>query len=97
MVFGEAVDDVGEIGFGIEAIEDCRLQDGIEDSGAVAAGLRAEEEEDGMTVLRQASRLLYSRWPAFAFDAETGGQVDERVQRLYRSGCAQRDDLGSGC
>lgn len=40
-----AVDDVGEIGFGVEAVELGGLQHGVDDGGAVATGLGAEEQE----------------------------------------------------
>jgi hypothetical protein len=45
MAFGEAVDDIGEIGFGVEPIQFCGLKNGIENGRPVAAGLGAEEQE----------------------------------------------------
>ena len=45
MAPGHAVDDVGEIGFRIEAVELGALQHGVEDRGAFAAGIGSEEQE----------------------------------------------------
>ena len=45
MALGHAVDDIGEIGFGAEFVELCRLQHGIEDRGLVDAGFRAQKQE----------------------------------------------------
>ena len=39
-----AVDDVGEIGFWIEAVELCGFEDGVDDGDAVATSLGAEEQ-----------------------------------------------------
>ncbi|WBO60413.1 hypothetical protein GT370_06380 [Acidocella sp. MX-AZ03] len=40
-----AVDDIGEMGFRVEAVEFCGLEDGVDDGGALTVDLRAEEQE----------------------------------------------------
>ena len=40
---GDAADDVGEVGLGVDMVELAGLDDGVENRGAVAAGVGAEE------------------------------------------------------
>ena len=44
MSFCHVVDDVGEIGFGIEAVELGGFEHGVDDGGALTAGFGAEEQ-----------------------------------------------------
>ena len=43
-MFGDAGQHVAQVGFGIEAVECCRLQDGVDGGGALAAGIGAGEQ-----------------------------------------------------
>ena len=45
MAFGEPVDGVGEVGVGIEAVELGGFDEGVEDGGALAALVGADEQE----------------------------------------------------
>ena len=45
MSAGELVDDVGQVGFRVQAIELGALDQGVEDGGAFATGVGAEEQE----------------------------------------------------
>jgi hypothetical protein len=45
MAPGHTVGDIGEVGFGIELVEFCALENRIEHGGTFSSGMGAEEQE----------------------------------------------------
>jgi hypothetical protein len=97
---GHAVDHIGEVGFRIEAIELGALQDGVEDGGALAARLGAEEQEvlagDGDGAQGPFGGIVVDRQPAVAGVAQQRLPAGERVldgtsQRVLRRQSAALD------
>lgn len=95
MAAREAVDDVGEPALRVEAVQARGFERGVDDGGALAARVRAEEEEilarDGDASQRSLGRVIIDA------EASVGGEARERVpaservlQRLGERGLARQ-------
>jgi hypothetical protein len=93
MSLGHAVDHIGEVSLGVEAVELGALQHGVEGRGALAARLRAEEQEvlagDRDATQRAFGDIVVDRQPSVAGIAHqrlpaAQGILDRSGQRVLR-------------
>ena len=88
VTLGRAIDHIGEPSLRIEAIEFGAFQHGVEDCGALAAGIRSEEQEiftgNGNAAQGTLGDVIVNREPAIAGIA---GQRLPAAQRVLDRFC----------
>lgn len=91
---GELVEDIGEPGFGVDAVEPGGLESGVDDGGAFAALFGAEEQEvlagDGDTAKRAFGDVVIDgELPVSGEPGERVPAAEGVLQRLGEVGLAR--------